>query len=92
MLIKVNNENFKTEVSKGVCLVDFYADWCGPCKMIAPVLEEIANERNDFNILKLDVDNNKEVSMEYGVRNIPTLLIMKDGKEVPNCVPLKQEL
>ncbi|QVK20214.1 thioredoxin [Mycoplasmatota bacterium] len=82
MLIQVNNENFKAETSSGVTLVDFYADWCGPCKMIAPILEEIANDRNDFNILKLNVDENREISMQYGVSSIPTLLVLKDGVEV----------
>jgi len=82
MLIKVTNDSFKQEAAKGVALVDFYADWCGPCKMIGPVLEEISNERDDFNILKVNVDECREIAMEYGVRNIPTLIVLKDGKEV----------
>ncbi|XMB87338.1 thioredoxin [Mycoplasmatota bacterium WC44] len=86
MLIYGNNENFKNETGTGVSLVDFYADWCGPCKMIGPVLEEISNERNDFKIVKVNVDENREISQEYNVRNIPTLIILKDGAEVKRHV------
>jgi thioredoxin 1 len=64
-------------------LVDFWAEWCGPCKMIAPILEEIAEERaEDLTILKLDVDANPRWAMEYGVMGIPTLLLFKDGEVV----------
>lgn len=63
-------------------LVDFYADWCGPCKMIAPILEQLGEERQDFKIVKIDVDANQQSAVQYGVRNIPTLLIVKDGVEI----------
>lgn len=86
MLVYANEENYKQEVANGVTLVDFYADWCGPCKMIGPVLEEIANERTDVKIVKVNVDENREISMENGVRNIPTLLVLKDGVEVKRHV------
>lgn len=86
MLLYGNNENFKKETENGVVLVDFFAEWCGPCKMIGPVLEEIANERNDFNIMKINVDDNREISAEFDVKNIPTLIVMKDGKEVKRHV------
>lgn len=68
-------------------VVDFWAVWCGPCKMIAPVLEEIANEyEGQFQILKLDVDNNGETAMQYGVMSIPTLIVFKGGKPVERIV------
>lgn len=86
MLVYATNESYKEEVANGVSVVDFYADWCGPCKMIGPILEEISNERNDVKIVKVNVDENREISMDNGVRNIPTLLILKDGVEVKRHV------
>jgi thioredoxin 1 len=82
MLVYANNSNFEEHTSKGVVLVDFFASWCGPCKMIGPVLEEMAKERDDFNIVKVDVDENQDLAMKYGVMSIPTLVIFKDGKLV----------
>ena len=81
--ITITDENFASEVinSTEPVLIDFWATWCGPCKMIAPIVEELANEfSGKIKIGKLDVDNNQQTSIEYGVRSIPTLLIFKDGK------------
>jgi len=81
--ITITDENFASEVinSTEPVLIDFWATWCGPCKMIAPIVEELAGEFNGkVKIGKLDVDNNQQTSIEYGVRSIPTLLIFKDGK------------
>ena len=65
-------------------VVDFWAEWCGPCKMIAPVLEELAEENSDtFKVGKLNVDDNRQTAMRYSVRSIPTLLVFKDGKDQP---------
>lgn len=86
MLVYASNETFKDEVASGLSVVDFYADWCGPCKMIGPILEQVSEERDDVKIVKVNVDENRELSMEYGVRNIPTLLILKDGVEVKRHV------
>ncbi len=68
-------------------LVDFWAEWCGPCKMIAPILEELANENiGTFTVGKLDVDSNRETAMKYGIRSIPTLLLFKDGEVAEQIV------
>ena len=78
MLIKVNNENFKTEVSKGVCLVDFYADWCGPCKAIAPVLEELSKDYDGkIDIYKIDTEAERELSGMFGIQSIASLLFIR---------------
>ena len=82
-LITITDDNFKEEVldSDKPVLIDFWAVWCGPCKMIAPIVEELAVEfEGKAKIGKLDVDSNQQTSINYGVRSIPTLLIFKDGE------------
>ncbi|MGI6359909.1 MAG: thioredoxin [Acholeplasmatales bacterium] len=81
-----NGENFLEEISEGVVLVDFFATWCGPCKMIGPHLNELANEVKDVKFLKVDVDNNSELKVKYQIKNIPTLVLFKDGVEVSRRV------
>lgn len=79
--------NFKDAVANGVTLVDFWAEWCAPCKMIAPVLDEIAGEYDGkAAIAKVNIDEARSLAMEYGVSSIPTLLVMKDGAEVKRFV------
>jgi thioredoxin 1 len=88
-LLHVSDADFTQEVlqSPHPVLVDFYADWCGPCRAIAPIVEEIAAELNEkLKVVKLDVDQNQETAMQYGVQSIPTLLIFKDGKEVERLI------
>ena len=87
--VPVNDTSFDQQVLKSETpvLVDFWATWCGPCKMIAPVLEEIAGEQSGkLKIAKLDVDQNPETAQKFGVMSIPTLLLFKDGKEVNRLV------
>ena len=88
MLKKLNTQNFDNEVlnNNGVALVDFYADWCGPCKMVATIVNEIANERSDITVGKVNVDENNSLAVTYGVVSIPTLIVFKDGKEQTRIV------
>lgn len=83
MLKKLNNQSFENEVlnNNGVALVDFYADWCGPCKMVSPIVDEIANENSDITVGKVNVDESNALAVKYGVVSIPTLIVFKDGKE-----------
>jgi len=86
-IVNVTDQNFSKETSEGLVLVDFWAPWCGPCKMVAPVLEEIDSEMSDkIQIAKLDVDENQETAGQYGVMSIPTLLLFKDGNVVDQVV------
>ena len=80
---KVNSENFEAvKGSEKTVLLDFYADWCGPCRMVAPVVEEIAKERDDVLVGKINVDENPELANTFGVFSIPTLVVMKNGAVV----------
>ena len=81
--IKVNMSNFEEiKNSQKPVLLDFYADWCGPCRMVGPIIEEIANERDDIVVGKINVDEEEELAGKFGVFSIPTLVVMKDGKVV----------
>lgn len=86
-IVHVSDQNFAKETGEGLVLADFWAPWCGPCKMIAPVLEEIDGEMEEkVQIVKLDVDENQETAGKYGVMSIPTLLLFKDGNVVDQVI------
>ena len=80
-------ENFETVTNEGVSLVDFWAPWCGPCRMIAPVIEELAEEfEGKANICKVNTDEQQDLAVKYGIRSIPTIIFMKDGEIVDQMV------
>lgn len=89
MALQITDSNFEDTVLKSdkPVLVDFWAEWCGPCRMVGPIVEEISNEyQGKAAVGKVDVDNNPNISMQFGIRNIPTLLIFKGGKVVDKVV------
>ncbi len=81
-VLKLTNENFEVEAVKSEkpVFIDFYADWCGPCKMVSPIVDEIAEERDDVKICKVNVDDAPEIAAMFGVQSIPALVVMKEGK------------
>ena len=87
-IIHVTSDNFRGEVleAPGTVLLDFFATWCGPCRMVAPILEEIAVERSDVKICKIDVDQAFDLAAQFGVSSIPTLVVMKGGKVTAKTV------
>ncbi len=86
-VIHATEESSANEIADGLVLVDFYADWCGPCKMIAPVLDELAQEvEKTAKVVKVNVDHCKEVAAEYQVMSIPTLILFKEGQAIQQTV------
>lgn len=84
-MLQITKENFEKEVmqSEKPVLIDFYADWCGPCKMLSPIVQELSEERADIKVVKVNVDEQNELAGRFGVMSIPTLVVMKNG-EVTN--------
>ena len=89
--ININKDNFNEEVlqSEKKVLLDFWAPWCGPCRMVVPIVEEIALERDDIKVGKVNVDEEPELANQFGVMSIPTLVVMENGKEVSRSVGAK---
>ena len=85
--IELNSNNFEETVKKGVSLVDFWAPWCGPCRMLAPIIDELAKEfEGKANICKVNSDTEEELGAKYGIRSIPTILFMKNGEVVDQMI------
>ena len=95
-VLEVNDKNFEQEVLKSdiPVLVDFYANWCGPCKIFSPIVAEVAKEREDVKVVKVNVDEAQETSLKYQIMSIPTLIFIKEGKEANRSVGIinKSEL
>ena len=88
----LTSSDFDSTIATGVTLVDMYADWCGPCQALAPVVEELSHEYSwKANITKLDVDASGDIAMRYGVMSIPTLLVFKDGQLVEKAIGLQEK-
>ena len=96
LLEKINNEDFEEKVIKerGKVLIDFNADWCGPCRMLGPILEEVAEENTSVKFVSVNIDDNEELAMKYQVSSIPCLVLMENGNEIDRRVGLlpKEEL
>lgn len=89
---KFTDQTFSSDTSQGVVLVDFYADWCGPCRMLTPVLQEVASELSGKVVIgKLDIDSEQKMATEFQVTSVPTLILFKDGKEVNRLVGLRDK-
>ena len=89
-VIKVNNDNFEQEVlqSEKTVLVDFYANWCGPCKMLSPIVDEVAEEVKNVKVCKVNIDEARDLAIKYDIMSIPTLLVFKDGNVVNKSLGL----
>ena len=87
-VLSINKQNFQSEVlnSDKPVLLDFYADWCGPCRMVGPIVSEIADERNDIKVGKINVDAEPELAAQFGVSSIPMLAVIKNGEVVNSAV------
>lgn len=89
-ILKINEDNFEKEVleSEKTVLIDFFADWCGPCKMLSLIIEQFAKENEKVKVVKINVDELPNLAVKYGVRSIPTLVVIKNGEEVNRSVGL----
>ena len=90
-MLELNDANFDSTVAKGIAIVDFWAPWCGPCKMMTPILEKIANNNPNLTVGKVDIDKSPGIASKFNVMSIPTLIILKDGQPVEQTVGVVSE-
>jgi thioredoxin 1 len=91
LIKEILESDFNRETSQGMVLIDFFADWCGPCRQLTPVLEEVAKEVREVKFLKVNVDNAQQTATDLGISSIPTLVLFKDGTEVDRVIGLIEE-
>ena len=93
MIKELNSQNFESEVlnSKDIVVVDFYANWCGPCRMLRPILEELSQEVQDYKFASINIDQEEELADRFGISSIPCLVMFKDGKEFNRSIGLKSK-
>lgn len=93
-MLEIKDENFNNEIAEGIAVVDFWAPWCGPCKMLGPVLEDVAAELGEVKFCKLNVDENIQIPQQFSVASIPTVMVFKNGNLVDKAVGFrpKEEL
>lgn len=87
-IVVSTNESFKNDIASGLTVVDFFADWCGPCQQLGPILEEVATDTDKAKIVKVNVDDLADIASEFGVMSIPTLILFKDGEKIDQKVGL----
>ena len=87
-VVNLNKDNFSKEVleNKGITVIDFWASWCMPCKMLSPIVDEVAEEMQDVTVGKVNIDEQQELARQFGIMSIPTLVVLQDGKEVKRSV------
>jgi len=91
-VITGTKENFSELIAQDkITIVDFWAEWCGPCRMLGPILDSVAKERADIQVVKVDVDSNSELSTQYGIRSIPAVYIFKNGEQINKFVGVKSK-
>lgn len=91
MVREINTEEFREVIKDGKVVVDFFATWCGPCKMLSPVMDNISNDLQDIKFFKVDVDKNEDIAREYGIMSIPTIIIFNNGEIVNTLVGLRSK-
>ncbi len=91
MVTEITEKEFESKIKNGKVLVDCYAPWCGPCRMLGPIVEEVAKEVTDYTFYKLNVDDNEEIAIKYGIMSIPTLLVFDNGELKEQSVGLKSK-
>jgi thioredoxin 1 len=92
VILQITKNNFDQETSKGIILIDFFAEWCGPCRMLSPILEDIAREFGDkIKVGKLNIDDDEDIAMRFSVTSVPTMILFKDGREHKRIIGLKDK-